>query len=400
MLRRSKPSTGQRCARRGFGSVAGTLRVPSACLPATQSPPYRDAATARGACLLRGFTLVELLVVIAIIGVLVALLLPAVQAAREAARRINCQSNIRNLALGVLNYENANGALPAAVEAGPLISGSLQFDLFAGNTNLSWIVRILPYIEQQQLYNQFDLKANALNQNVTAAPEANQVAVLICPSDATLGRVYQTRSDTGNKPFGKGNYAAYVSPEHIDCAEVFPGALIHRKQDLKQVTDGTSNTIMLAEVRTRDELSDQRGTWALAWPGASVLGFDMHATGPNPGFRSCAPQQNQQYFAYVPNPAVTNGSLPPNSPVGWGNADTIKGCADPADIADAQLQGMPCNPPSSATRTTLAAAARSLHPGGVNVANVDGSVQFVNDEIEPVAMALQICVNDGLSKAP
>jgi hypothetical protein len=339
-------------------------------------------------------------VVIAIIGVLVALLLPAVQAAREAARRVNCQSNIRNLALGVLNYENANGALPAAVEAEQLIAGSLQFDLFAGNTNLSWVVRILPYIEQQQLYDQFDLTVSALQQNVAMAPEARQIAVMMCPSDSALGRIYQTRSDTGNKPFGKGNYAAYVSPEHIDCAEVFPGALIHRKQDLKQFTDGTSNTIMLAEVRTRDELTDQRGVWALAWPGASILGFDMHSLGTNPGFRSCAPQQNSQYFAYVPNPAVATGSLPPNSPVGWGNADTIKGCTDATDIADAQLQGMPCNPPSSATRSTLAAAARSLHPTGVNVANVDGSVQFISNEIEPVSMALQVCINDGISKTP
>ena len=90
----------------------------------------------------RGFTLVELLVVIAIIGVLVALLLPAVQAAREAARRMNCQSNLHNLALAVLNYENAYGELPQTSD------GSVSDDklnLYDNNRNqLSWIVRVLP----------------------------------------------------------------------------------------------------------------------------------------------------------------------------------------------------------------------------------------------------------------
>src|SRR5499427_6896199 len=89
----------------------------------------------------RAFTLVELLVVIAIIGVLVALLLPAVQAAREAARRMRCQNNLKQIGIAAHNFHDVNGELPRA---------------FSPITGLSWQVNILPFIEQQSLYNQFD----------------------------------------------------------------------------------------------------------------------------------------------------------------------------------------------------------------------------------------------------
>ena len=97
-----------------------------------------------------GFTLVELLVVIAIIGILVALLLPAIQAAREAARRISCQNNLKNLALAVLNYENQHKALPPATDA-KQVSGQRTHR----GEGVSWIVRILPQIEEQSLADQF-----------------------------------------------------------------------------------------------------------------------------------------------------------------------------------------------------------------------------------------------------
>src|SRR5687767_3451124 len=89
----------------------------------------------------RGFTLVELLVVIAIIGILIALLLPAVQAARESARRAQCTNNLKQIGLGVHNHEDAKGKLPAA---------------FSAATGLSWHVNILPYIEQGARFEMFD----------------------------------------------------------------------------------------------------------------------------------------------------------------------------------------------------------------------------------------------------
>src|SRR5262247_3134396 len=97
---------------------------------------------------IRAFTLVELLVVIAIIGVLVALLLPAVQAAREAARRMRCSNNLKQLSLGLLNYEDVYKTLPPA----------------GINTNqMSWVVMLLPYIEQKNLFDQFNFTQGAWN---------------------------------------------------------------------------------------------------------------------------------------------------------------------------------------------------------------------------------------------
>jgi prepilin-type N-terminal cleavage/methylation domain-containing protein len=353
---------------------------------------YRRSANRIAA---RGFTLVELLVVIAIIGVLVALLLPAVQAAREAARRANCQANIKNIALAVLNYESSQGALPQS-SAGPVGANDSVNIRNLNSVQFSWIVRTLPFLEQQALFQQFNLKQTH-NQFVNEAPatrktpELQQPAILMCPSDSAQNRLFGPTRDTAlagpNRAFGKGNYVGYASAEHIECQKFAPGALLNEPQPLKQIADGLSNTLMLTEVRTRDDINDERGVWAVAWTGTSILGADVH-TESTSIFKMCS--ASQPVKSYIPSAAYKEYALMPNAPVPADPAGAKDNLASCGDIAEADILGMPCR-----VRDDTSAAPRSLHPGGVNCAHIDGSTRWLRDDIDVVAYGRLACVNDG-----
>lgn len=342
---------------------------------------------------LSAFTLVELLVVIAIIGVLVSLLLPAVQAAREAARRVQCQSSLHNLALAVLNYESARGNLPPSSQMRRAVggrSGPLKILRMYSGQQLSWIVQVLPYLEQQTLYDQFDLKLTAFEQDIDSLPERAQPSVLLCPSEEAFSRFYESPTHAQGKSFAKGNYAAYGGPEHLTSLVVWAGALIHKPQPLSRIEDGTTNTIMLSEIRTRDDPVDQRGAWVLAWPGSTLLGLDMHGSGVGTG--NIAEQQAVD-VTYIPSPDLVKGALPPNSPTGASNADGMRECAAGSDTdRESDLLGMPCN-----DLTSYTAAPRSQHTGGVNSANVDGSVHWLSDDVDPLVLGVLVSINEGIS---
>jgi prepilin-type N-terminal cleavage/methylation domain-containing protein/prepilin-type processing-associated H-X9-DG protein len=314
-----------------------------------------------------GFTLVELLVVIAIIGALVALLLPAVQAAREAARRTQCVNNLKQTTLAVLNYESVHGILPAAGSFAPeeesvkfsTVGGYFRVDLRSG-TNRSWIVEVLPYMEQQQLFDRFDrdlhVSANPGN------PQAAQPASLLCPSDQAYGRFFSWRSGNAEPvPFGKGNYAAYTGPFHVDDYYT-PGAIRPFGQPLRQVIDGVSQTLALSEVRTRDHEHDQRGAWALPWTASSLLSFDAHPIWYDQGKGS----EPGMYSEFVFTERSAGQTQRPNSEL----QDVLYECPDPVGE---QIDRMPC----IRTDGYRSASPRSLHAGGVNAGFLDGSVHFI-----------------------
>ena len=335
-----------------------------------------------------GFTLVELLVVIAIIGVLVSLLLPAVQAARESARRTQCSSRIKQLSLAVLNYESTEGWLPAAGAYAPptesvysvINENDLRVDLVSGK-NTSWIVEVLPFLEETALYDQFEIETH-----VTAnpgQPQSTQPAMLMCPSDDSRGRFFRSPEDWGEGPvdFGKGNYAAYASPYHTD-AFYFAGPIAHFGSRLRQVTDGLTTTVLLGEVRTLDFVTDQRGAWALPWSGASLLAFDLH--GSTADGKSFPTERD----TYVPNPRSLGVTQPPNSP----QPDVLYQCVDTVTEV---VAGLPCTDTWEGRFGYISAAPRSLHPGGVNVAFLDGHVAFIPDSVDEISMLNMIRMNDG-----
>jgi len=333
-----------------------------------------------------GFTLVELLVVIAIIGILITLLLPAVQQTREAGRRITCVNNLKQLALATQSYTDAHKMLPASgiVEQKQLTYGAITYPVFdqCSGKMFSWAVLLLPYIEEGNLHDTFDLSLTVLDQ--PNEPQQHSVPTYLCPSDAARGRYYMDEEYTRGKWFAKGNYAAFASPFHSDLQLLYPGAMISTGQKLSKVVDGASKTVIFSEVRTRDDLRDERGAWALPWNAASLLSFDMHhdqlsAGGYVAGFQVLS---SLAYQTQLPN---TQGP----------NADVLVRC-DPTTLAEAQLEGMPCikwNWPLGLAGW-ISAAPRSNHVGGVNVSFLDGHVGFLTNDVDPFTMAYLIDIRD------
>jgi type II secretory pathway pseudopilin PulG len=318
-------------------------------------------------------------VVIAIIGALVALLLPAVQGAREAARRAQCMNSLKQVALAVSNYESAHKFLPAAGDYSPPSSSlyytfSPRIDLKSGN-NHGWLTRLLPYLEQQAIYSQLDFKKHLSLNNPAAL--AAQPPSLLCPSENTLGQSYLYQEHDAHLQLGKANIAAWSNPFHTDDYD-HHGAIWLYEQPLRMVSDGISNTLVLSEVRTRDEQGDQRGAWALGWNGSSLLAFDLH---PQHDIR----MDSQQPWPYVFNRYSLGYTQSPNGKL----PDMLYACPDPVSE---QVEAMPCE--TEAEGHYISAAPRSNHPGGVHGSFLDGAVKFIANEVDEIAMGYQICISD------
>jgi prepilin-type N-terminal cleavage/methylation domain-containing protein/prepilin-type processing-associated H-X9-DG protein len=229
----------------------------------------------------RGFTLVELLVVIAIIGVLVSLLLPAVQAAREAARRMSCSNNLKQLALGMHNFEGTHGSLPPGLnlpistQSGAVFptntlytSGRIKNPTYPNQFG-SWFVYTMPFFEQSSLQDRWDFSqrdyGNALGANSTAA---NVVPFFNCPSDQGDAVVQYT---TGGNTyyFGANSYVANAGVKSWFIATAtFDGVFqINSRTKFAEITDGLTNTILLGERYHYDkewpDLPNRRG-WGWA----------------------------------------------------------------------------------------------------------------------------------------
>ncbi len=358
----------------------------------------------------KGFTLVELLVVIAIIGIMVGLLLPAVQAAREAARRMSCSNNAKQIGLGLHNYHAAYDSLPIH-GTGPtnentnLASASNALD-GTGFTRceLSFLVGLLPFVEQQALWETvsqpsvigtFRFPAFGPRPNTAEyTPWSTDISWFRCPSDPGVGL----------PALGRTNYAANIGdgmwPMHVGI-DFHPGRMggsaaapwqrgTHlatmirvrcgmrgpfipgKSVSFKDITDGLSNTIAVAEIAT-DQLGSSAGAAPQDIRTTGAIGSAQIATLNNPkicasridparprfwtsggSFSGVTNRRGYRWADYLGILSMANTILPPNSEVCLNGGGTEFGVVPPS----------------------------SFHQGGVHIVMCDGAVKFVTDSIQ------------------
>ncbi len=303
---------------------------------------------------MRGFTLVELLVVIAIIGILIALLLPAVQAAREAARRTQCTNNAKQLGLALHNYHDQNKSLPPAYQFDKKdLANADTSDNFRAN----WLILCLPFMEQQALYGSFDL-TQYISGPKNLGPRGVVIPGLLCPSDGNNRVRYEGPANRENGNWARGNYGAQgeitYNRQSAFTNSLFGGVMgMSQALKLGDILDGTSNTMMVAEIRAGVSERDRRGAWAMGGPGSSATmanGRNGDDAGPNV-CSDASDDIEDCTFLYSGQGPGMNMMLSEcmSCWVGCGNHQ---------------------------------ATARSKHPGGVIVTCADASVHFVSDNVD------------------
>jgi prepilin-type N-terminal cleavage/methylation domain-containing protein/prepilin-type processing-associated H-X9-DG protein len=316
----------------------------------------------------RGFTLIELLVVIAIISVLIALLLPAVQSAREAARRMQCSNNLKQIGLGLHNYESVAGAFPPS----NVLSGT--GNTVAWTNGFSVHCRILPFMEQGVAFNALNFNFNHLAaQNTTVV--SMSVSVYVCPSDVNNDKRTPFPPFTGltasasvtSYGFNSGDWFVWNGFVPPDNRNAFGP---NRSRRIAEYLDGTSQTLWATDVkvyqplrRCNQQLANIRDPNNVPPPNA-----DPFTVAPEYGAAACSLGQSHTFWAdgNTHETAMTTAWPPNKAILGQGGEGDL-------DLETRLIvQGGP---------TFAAMTSRSYHPGGVNALFADGGVRFVKSGI-------------------
>jgi prepilin-type N-terminal cleavage/methylation domain-containing protein/prepilin-type processing-associated H-X9-DG protein len=342
----------------------------------------------------RGFTLIELLVVIAIIAVLIGLLLPAVQKVREAAARMSCSNNLKQIGLAAHNFESSFGYLPP--NHGTVAANGATYSNDASPQAL-----LLPYVEQANKYNQFNFNYKTWNDTdvvtgaYTAGPTGlginlqariQDVPFYLCPSDPSSTKRGALQTNTADLTYTEGrlNYLACIGTTSqfgttgpgagIFTNNTASGGSVLRGVTIPSISDGTSNTAMFAEVmRTTDtwpHVSGVRTNTVIILDSSVASGLDNDGR----AIPSCSPGGNPwtssisysglEFDRDLWGTTFYTHTLPPN----WNRK-----------VSDPTAQRYNCGDTAIAH---FHVAASSYHSGGVNMVMADGSVHFVRDSVD------------------
>ena len=310
----------------------------------------------------RGFTLIELLVVIAIIAVLIALLLPAVQQAREAARRTQCKNNLKQLALGLHNYESTHGVFPPgwiAPQGFIYVGTNNSTTGVDGAGGISWPALVLPFIDQSTLYNALNIGSQdiryALDDPARLVLMQQKYPGFLCPSDPSpiVNDIRRANGFSGvTRRISTSNYVAWNSGAwgyflNDPTAPTNRGGMftMNSSTRFRDVTDGTSNTLMLGE---RQYKPFQSGACSINCGGAVIF----------------ANEWNNIYANSERNPV-------------YGDSNTLgmgEGGINSIFTGNPTAPGNNCN-------AICGRGAASYHIGGAQFAMADGSVRFISENI-------------------
>ncbi|HEY2840953.1 MAG TPA: DUF1559 domain-containing protein [Pirellulales bacterium] len=327
----------------------------------SQTRRYRRAKPA--------FTLVELLVVIAIIGILIGLLLPAVQMAREAARRSQCMNNLKQIALSMHNFEGTTKGYPASLYWSGVVGDK--------SNSISVFARLLPYVEQDALASVYTPTSNE-DQAVSAGLPAQSIRIpfLVCPTE--VNDMVKLNAD-GSLNAYPANYGVNLGPWLIfdPTRQTTPQGSFYTNSQLgpANITDGLSNTLMMAEVKMWTSYYSGSSTTPAPMPASvsALCGLASSASakmGPNATDNTA----HTEWGDGKCNQTGVTSTFAPNTPVQCTSA-TDGGVYDVDYVS--MGEGKSLTAPSFAAITS-----RSYHPGAVNVALMDGSCRVVTNNVD------------------